>query len=495
MGNKSSRFGSATDEEDEREQPHNQDEQTSSSPSSSSAPSFSEPSASFRRRRSSLERRSTIPMELEDPEDCTVGESEAEYFPYIGDTSVATKQHEEDDDHDSVSAVLRQQLLKWPKEARNILAGGIAGIVAKSVVAPLDRIKILYQVSSAKFHLLDIPRAVQRIVTQEGFSALWKGNTATMIRIFPYSGIQFMVYDRIKHYFLHEQEHEEMIIEPPQERQQQSQQLTSSSGNTSKKWGLTPLESLVSGMIAGTVSVICTYPLDLTRAQLAVLKKKAHQPSQGFVSVLTDNYRCRGAQGLFRGIAPTLVGILPYSGVAFALNEQGKREIEHLAGREVTTVERIQCGALAGLVAQTLTYPIEVTRRRMQTIGIVGIHNDSAVSSALGVGAEQQASRQSATQTATATATARPPAPPTLVSTVKDLFAEQGIRGFMKGVSMNWLKGPVAFSISFTTFDHVQKWMESAKERQARFPPSRLSPTPPPPAASASPAAANKVKG
>lgn len=417
------------------------------------------------RRRSNLERRSTIPMELEDPDDFTVGESAAEYL-YADDQSIATRKQQDvnDEDKDILSS-LREQLLQFPKEFRNILAGGTAGIIAKSVVAPMDRIKILYQVSSAQFHILDIPRAVRHIIQDEGFSALWKGNMATMIRIFPYSGIQFMVFDRIRHFFLHEQHETAGVgaaakqLAPAHHQQQQQQQRNVT------KWGLTPIESLVAGMIAGTISVICTYPLDLTRAQLAVLKKqKQHYLNQSFWSVLTDNYKCRGIPGLFRGIAPTLLGILPYSGVAFALNEQGKREIQHLTGREVTTMERIQCGALAGLVAQTLTYPIEVTRRRMQTIGIVGIHGTDSAVGALGC------------STPTTTATIQPNAaasrPPGLMRTVQDLYAEQGVRGFMKGVSMNWMKGPVAFGISFTTFDHIQKWMESAKEREARLPPS-----------------------
>ena len=45
-------------------------------------------------------------------------------------------------------------------------------------------------------------------------------------------------------------------------------------GNNDEKAGLTPVESLVSGMTAGAVSSLCTYPLDMARAQLAVLRKK-----------------------------------------------------------------------------------------------------------------------------------------------------------------------------------------------------------------------------
>ena len=79
-------------------------------------------------------------------------------------------------------------------------------MVAKSVVAPFDRIKILYQISSARFHIHQVPGVALRIIQEEGLSALWKGNTATMIRVFPYSGIQFMVFDRCKTFLLREQE-------------------------------------------------------------------------------------------------------------------------------------------------------------------------------------------------------------------------------------------------------------------------------------------------
>ena len=73
-----------------------------------------------------------------------------------------------------------------PKEMRNLLCGGVAGMIAKSFVAPIDRIKIMYQVTSAQFRLRDVPKVAWSIVQKEGWQALWKGNTVTMIRVIPY---------------------------------------------------------------------------------------------------------------------------------------------------------------------------------------------------------------------------------------------------------------------------------------------------------------------
>jgi len=255
---------------------------------------------------------------MEDPEDCVVSESAADeelLEEPLSPPAAAPSQSSLDAEIEASSSpeALQERIVKLPKEVRNVVGGGLAGMAAKSVVAPLDRIKILYQVSSAEFRLLNVPNVARNIIKNEGLEALWKGNTATMIRVFPYSGIQFAIYDRCKSYFLREHE--------------QEKGTGVAAGSNIRKWGLSPLESLLSGMLAGTVSVIFTYPLDLTRAQMAVVKRHRHAPNRGFVGVITDNYRQRGLAGLCRGMTPTLIGILPYSGIAFALNEQGKREV------------------------------------------------------------------------------------------------------------------------------------------------------------------------
>lgn len=420
-------------------------------------------------------------------------------------------------------------------------------MVAKSVVAPIDRIKILYQVTSAQFRLRDVPKVAYSIIEKEGWAALWKGNTATMIRVFPYSGIQFMVFDYCKVHFLGEKKRREIII-PDRNYDMAAKGGGGGGGVTSmtsvshrgtsaipknasakpvdRKEGLTPIESLQSGMIAGTISVLCTYPLDLARAQLAVLRKEkkpnnltnngvpaskldgqlgigstTNKSKKGIRYVLNSSFQKNGAKGLYRGITPTILGILPYSGVAFTINEQSKRQITHIMGRDPTTIERLQCGALSGLFAQTLAYPLEVTRRRMQTIGIVPTSgsesaavNFTGVSQlkpsvdelpqmetqqqppkgqiqttqrlaghASGVASNSEIVGQSILGSSSSTQQIHRQyhTPPSMMTTMRHLFEEQGVRGFYKGVSMNWVKGPVAFSISFTTFDTIQQWLET----------------------------------
>lgn len=141
------------------------------------------------------------------------------------------------------------------------------------------------------------------------------------------------------------------------------------------------------------------------------------------------------------------------------------------------------CGALSGLFAQTLAYPLEVTRRRMQTIGIVPTSgSESAAINFMGVSklkhqidelpeSIEQSAKERANLTKNAdkiTSTARQHKPPSMLLTMQHLYEEQGVRGFFKGVSMNWIKGPVAFSISFTAFDLLQGWAQTESERREK---------------------------
>jgi solute carrier family 25 protein 16 len=73
-------------------------------------------------------------------------------------------------------------------------------VQAKTVVAPLDRVKILFQTSNPDFksystHWTGVFRAGRDIYADAGVRGLLQGHSATLARVFPYAAIKFMTYD------------------------------------------------------------------------------------------------------------------------------------------------------------------------------------------------------------------------------------------------------------------------------------------------------------
>jgi Mitochondrial carrier protein len=98
----------------------------------------------------------------------------------------------------------------------------------------------------------------------------------------------------------------------------------------------------------------------------------------------------------------------------------------------------------------------------MQTIGIVPTSGKDASVELVGKG------RNLASETAIRKVI--PDHPPTMANIVKELYQEQGVRGFFKGVSLNYVKGPISLGISFTAFDVIQSFLETDTERLRRLP-------------------------
>ena len=79
---------------------------------------------------------------------------------------------------------------------------------------------------------------------------------------------------------------------------------------------------------------------------------------------------------MFRGLAPSLVGIFPYAGIDLmansALKEYAAARCER-QGREPGVAELLGCGMLSSAAAMTCTYPLNTVRTRMQTSGMGGV--------------------------------------------------------------------------------------------------------------------------
>lgn len=76
------------------------------------------------------------------------------------------------------------------------IAGGVAGAVSRTIVSPLERLKILLQIQSVgrTEYKLSIWKALVKIGKEEGWKGYMRGNGTNCIRIVPYSAVQFGSY-------------------------------------------------------------------------------------------------------------------------------------------------------------------------------------------------------------------------------------------------------------------------------------------------------------
>ena len=90
--------------------------------------------------------------------------------------------------------------------------------------------------------------------------------------------------------------------------------------------------------------------------------------------------RHHGVSGLFKGVVPTLLQVVPNVGLTFAANGQLRAAYDALATRFHGNSEQfwatshalraVICGALAGTLAKLVTYPLDTVKRRVQAAGM-----------------------------------------------------------------------------------------------------------------------------
>ncbi|KAG5243426.1 hypothetical protein OIU76_009659 [Salix suchowensis] len=291
-----------------------------------------------------------------------------------------------------------------PLFAKELVAGGVAGGFAKTVVAPLERVKILFQTRRDEFKAVGLFGSFQKISHTEGVMGFYRGNGASVARIVPYAALHYMTYEQYRRW---------IILRVPD-------------------IGRGPVLDLVAGSFAGGTAVLLTYPLDLVRTKLAyqiVSSSKVNihgvvgmeQVYKGIRDCFSKTLKESGLRGLYRGVAPSLYGIFPYAGLKFYFYEEMKRHVPEERKKDI--VVKMVCGSVAGLLGQTFTYPLDVVRRQMQ-VQRLSVSNNAELKGTM----------------------------ETLVMIVQN----QGWKQLFSGLSINYLKVVPSVAIGFTVYDLVK---------------------------------------
>ncbi|KAI3447777.1 hypothetical protein Pfo_004442 [Paulownia fortunei] len=225
-----------------------------------------------------------------------------------------------------------------PKEAALFAAGAIAGAAAKTVTAPLDRVKLLMQTHGLRAGQegakkgIGFIEALTLIGKEEGIKGYWKGNLPQVIRVIPYSAVQLFAYETYKKLF------------------------------RGKDGELSVIGRLTAGACAGMTSTFVTYPLDVLRLRLAV------EPGyKTMTEVALNMLREEGLASFYNGLGPSLIGIAPYIAVNFCVFDLVKKALPEKYQKRTET--SLATALVSATIATVMCYPLDTVRRQMQMKG------------------------------------------------------------------------------------------------------------------------------
>ncbi|KAL8254247.1 hypothetical protein R6Q59_032468 [Mikania micrantha] len=311
-------------------------------------------------------------------------------------------------------------------------AGLISGAISRTVTSPLDVIKIRFQVQlepTTSFALLSknvygaskytgMIQASKDIFREEGLSGFWRGNVPALLMVMPYTAIQFMVLHKVKTF-------------------------ASGSSKSEDHIHLSPYLSFMSGALAGSAATVGSYPFDLVRTILASQGEPKIYPNMR--SAFVDIMKTRGFLGLYAGLSPTLVEIIPYAGLQFGTYDtfkrwtmawNARRSSDLMPNEEsLSSFQLLVCGLAAGSCAKAVCHPLDVVKKRFQ---IEGLQRHPRY----GARIETRAYRN-------------------MFDALKRISQKEGWAGLYKGIVPSIVKAAPAGAVTFVAYEYTSDWVES----------------------------------
>jgi hypothetical protein len=141
------------------------------------------------------------------------------------------------------------------------------------VTNPIERLEILRQVENPDYKGMSIGKSFVKFYQTQGVQGLFKGNSASIARIFPFSAIEFYSMEFFKNHFIH---------------------------GRPERTGKIGYNMLCGGL-AGLNAITCTFPLDVARTRLAIDTQNSAVKENRLVTTLINLYKNHGFRGLYKG--------------------------------------------------------------------------------------------------------------------------------------------------------------------------------------------------
>lgn len=223
--------------------------------------------------------------------------------------------------------------------SNKLVDGAIAGIMSRTITAPVDRLRIVMQAASAETKTMGVFETFSWIGRTSGVRGYWLGNGANCIKIAPDQAIMYATFSKLK----------EIITQNPDKP--------------------SSIERLLAGGISGTFTSYCVYPLDRARVVMASAKPGTYN---GLVDALRSN-ASQGIRSMYFGVSTSAMGNFPFCACQLGMAEMLKDYCFSGSGsKKPGMVVYLISGSMASSFALTCTYPIWLLRVKMQTSGMPG---------------------------------------------------------------------------------------------------------------------------
>jgi solute carrier family 25 (adenine nucleotide translocator) protein 4/5/6/31 len=292
-----------------------------------------------------------------------------------------------------------QQLLS------DLLIGGSIGAVSKTIMAPVERVKLLLQTMDSNPDIVSgkverykgIGDCFNRVLKEQGALALWRGNLVNCLRYAPQQGSALAFNDALNNAF------------PKYD----------SKTDFWKSFGV----KLFSGGLAGGVANTICYPFDFARTRLASDVKKGGGQFNGIWDCIATTVRSQGITGLYTGWSVTVAGAFVYRAGQLGCFKQ----IQDLNPYKK---DKGTMGAVSSFIAVTaartvvmpFNYPFDTVRRRMM------LQSEKPVAERLYKGS---------------------------VHCFKSVLAKEGLKGMYKGMVPELFRG-VGGSLVIVAYDRIK---------------------------------------
>lgn len=290
---------------------------------------------------------------------------------------------------------------------RDLMAGALMGGVVHTIVAPIERAKLLLQTQESNLAIVGSGRrrfkgmidCIVRTVREEGILSLWRGNGSSVLRYYPSVALNFSLKDLYRNIL----------------RSGDSPQSHIFSGASA---------NFIAGAAAGCTTLVLIYPLDIAHTRLAAdIGNTEARQFRGISHFLCTIHKKDGIRGVYRGLPASLQGMVVHRGLYFGGFDTMKELLSEESKPEIALWKRWVVAQAVTTSAGLLSYPLDTVRRRMM----------------MQSGMEQ----------------------PMYHSTLdcwKKIYRTEGVASFYRGALSNMFRGTGAAAI-LVLYDEIKKFM------------------------------------